>query len=450
MRDFVMLKNEVARYAVSSGSKISSTTIQLGVTITDTDMADRTPNGKAIGEIGFYSNNTLFAVWSQDTATLFTKSAGIDVPLAYSLDVSYLPADSMSVVVTSDTQGMASLILQHEAKTDPHPQYATDTDLAALSTVVGTKQPNLGFTPVQQGGVTGQGSNKIAIGLASDGSGALKVSIDGVDKGGIALLQSPAFSGVPTVPTAVAGTATDQAASTAFVAAAISASLVGQIVWEPRTTARAGYLKLNGALLKRTDYPALWAYAQASGALVADSVWSASSWGCFSSGDGVTTFRLPELRGESIRCWDDSRGIDASRAIGTWQDGQNVSHTHAASATAVSDHTHTAYTDAQGYHTHGVNDPTHAHAFPPGGVGQAGGDNGGITAASAPNGYGSRSAQSTSAAGTGVSIAAAGLHSHNVGVNAAGGHSHTLTVAAAGGTEVRVRSVAMLAMIRAY
>lgn len=50
--------------------------------------------------------------------------------------------------------------------------------------VANTKQPNLGFTPVQQGGGTGQGNNKIYIGWATDASG-LKAQVDSTNLGNI-------------------------------------------------------------------------------------------------------------------------------------------------------------------------------------------------------------------------------------------------------------------------
>ncbi|MGA8787262.1 MAG: phage tail protein [Polaromonas sp.] len=94
----------------------------------------------------------------------------------------------------------------------------------------------------------------------------------------------------------------------------------------PATVAPAGYIKRNGALLSRTTYAALWAYAQASGNLAAnDGAWQA---GMFSPGDGATTFRIPDGRGEFERGFDDGRGIDAGRAIGQAQAGQNASHGH--------------------------------------------------------------------------------------------------------------------------
>lgn len=46
------------------------------------------------------------------------------------------------------------------------------------------KQPNLGFTPVRQGGGTGQGANKVYIGWATDASG-LKAQADNTDLGNI-------------------------------------------------------------------------------------------------------------------------------------------------------------------------------------------------------------------------------------------------------------------------
>src|ERR1700752_3554606 len=48
------LVNEVARYAITSGSKPDNYSVQVGTTITDTDMSGKSPNGKSIGEFCFY------------------------------------------------------------------------------------------------------------------------------------------------------------------------------------------------------------------------------------------------------------------------------------------------------------------------------------------------------------------------------------------------------------
>lgn len=77
-------------------------------------------------------------------------------------------------------------------------------------------------------------------------------------------------------------------------------------------TAPAGWMKANGALVSRTTYAALY--------LAIGTVYGV--------GNGSTTFGLPDLRGEFLRGWDDARGIDVGRAIGTTQTQDMQPHTH--------------------------------------------------------------------------------------------------------------------------
>jgi hypothetical protein len=258
-------------------------------------------------------------------------------------------------------------------------------------------------------------------------------------------------------PTPAAGDRSTALATTEWVLAALSTATIGQIVFEPRTTARAGFLKLNGALLKRADYPALWAYAEASGALSTEADWAAGWSGTFSIGDGTTTFRIPELRGEFVRCWDDTRGVDTNRGLGASQSFANASHAHGASAAAVGDHTHGAWTDSQGWHTHhgwtgSVGDHQHIAPYSESGVTPFGthsgahqGSNGGVD-------YDNPWALTSGAGGHNheFNTEGAGNHGHNVGIGGAGNHSHAITVNADGANESRPRNVALLAMIRAY
>lgn len=68
-----------------------------------------------------------------------------------------------------------------------------------------------------------------------------------------------------------------------------------------------GYVRANGALLKRDAYPELFRFASSSGMIVSDADWldtSKQNWGKWSSGDGSTTFRVPMLDGEFIRVLD--------------------------------------------------------------------------------------------------------------------------------------------------
>lgn len=79
------------------------------------------------------------------------------------------------------------------------------------------------------------------------------------------------------------------------------------------TSAPPGFLKANGAEVSRTAYARLF-----------DRIGTT-----FGSGNGSTTFNLPDLRGEFLRGWDNGRGVDSSRAIGSGQIDTLQYHTHA-------------------------------------------------------------------------------------------------------------------------
>ncbi|EGJ49060.1 gp53-like domain-containing protein [Desulfocurvibacter africanus] len=95
---------------------------------------------------------------------------------------------------------------------------------------------------------------------------------------------------------------------------------VGTVLWVPGTTPPPGMLAINdGASVSRASVPQLWEYAQTCGLLITEAEWQAqaaaqSSVGCFSDGDGSTTFRLPRLR-DYLRGADPSNGRD----VGAWQ-----------------------------------------------------------------------------------------------------------------------------------
>jgi microcystin-dependent protein len=115
----------------------------------------------------------------------------------------------------------------------------------------------------------------------------------------------------------------------------------GAIMQFPATTPPTGYLITEGQLISRATYASLWSFAQTSGNLISDTDWLAGQYGSFSSGDGSTTFRLPQFGGYFLRTLDNGNGIDPARAIGTVQQNQNLSHTHSAlSTSSVSDPGH--------------------------------------------------------------------------------------------------------------
>ena len=94
----------------------------------------------------------------------------------------------------------------------------------------------------------------------------------------------------------------------------------GQVIYIATSSAPTGYLKCNGAAISRTAYAGLFA---AIGIV-------------FGSGDGSTTFNVPDLRGEFARGWDDSRGIDPARSFGSAQVQAIQSHSHSYNSTGAS------------------------------------------------------------------------------------------------------------------
>jgi len=86
----------------------------------------------------------------------------------------------------------------------------------------------------------------------------------------------------------------------------------GMVGLYPVTWTPSGWLKCNGAAVSRKIYPELFAVLGTY----------------YGAGDGYNTFTLPDLRGEFVRGYDDWRGLDAGRSVGSVQYGSNLSHDH--------------------------------------------------------------------------------------------------------------------------
>lgn len=83
-----------------------------------------------------------------------------------------------------------------------------------------------------------------------------------------------------------------------------------------------GFFKRNGAEVSRSTYASHWAYVQTVTNLVDQAVKDASPAiyaGYYGTGDGSTTYTLPDDRGDFHRVWDDGRGVDSGRGIGSFQ-----------------------------------------------------------------------------------------------------------------------------------
>lgn len=189
---------------------------------------------------------------------------------------------------------------------------------------------------------------------------------------------------------------------------AIDAAGVGLVGMFAMDTPPAGWLRANGSAVSRATFSALFARIGTR----------------FGAGDGSTTFNLPDLRGRFPRFWDDGRGIDIGRTLGSDQAGTIQSHTHTASTSSAGQHTHTGTTSTDGSHTHSVD-----YGRGEEDVRQTG------TPGGAYRGYND-------------ATGAAGEHSHTLNLQAAGDHTHTVTINPTGDTETRPGNVSLLACIK--
>ena len=79
-----------------------------------------------------------------------------------------------------------------------------------------------------------------------------------------------------------------------------------------------GYLECSGQTVSRTTFSALFAVIGTR----------------YGVGNGSTTFNVPDLRGEFVRGFDNGRGADSGRSIGTSQAQDNRVHSHVATSTS--------------------------------------------------------------------------------------------------------------------
>jgi len=104
----------------------------------------------------------------------------------------------------------------------------------------------------------------------------------------------------------------------------------GMVMAFANSTAPSTWLECNGAAVSRATYAALFTAIST----------------VYGVGNGSTTFNLPDLRGEFIRGFDNGKGTDSGRSIGTTQ------------ADATAKNGLSGSTNTTGAHTHNVGDST--------------------------------------------------------------------------------------------
>ncbi len=190
-------------------------------------------------------------------------------------------------------------------------------------------------------------------------------------------------------------------------------------------------LPVDGQLLNRADYPELWTLVSSGGyPMITEADWQSTplSRGSFSSGNGSTTFRMPDLNGKQAGSIGavGLRGDGAFSAgeAGKLQESQNREHSHTCTVSQDGAHTHTVSGSAAsaGGHSHGWTGEN--------GTGNPDGSGDSISEGH-PTSYPRKS-----------QILQAGVHTHSVSGSAAsaGSHSHTVEISNSGGTEARGKS----------
>ncbi len=218
----------------------------------------------------------------------------------------------------------------------------------------------------------------------------------------------------------------------------IQSLLVGQVAYFPAAHAPNGWLVCDGSSVLRSDYPALWGFAQNSGNLAADE--ASKTPGQFGPGDGLSSFTLPDLRGEFIRGLDKGRGADANRALGSYQEDAFKSHNHDGLTLGAGSHAHSGVTSFAGEHTHGgITSATGGHTHSGNTTTNGNHSHHAGTTASGEHTHrlvmplhgeskrvpGFKDSDLSSAT---VKTEKGGLHAHNVSIKTSGNHGHALNI----------------------
>lgn len=153
----------------------------------------------------------------------------------------------------------------------------------------------------------------------------------------------------------------------------------GEIHTFSTETPPSGYLECNGQAVSRTTFSRLFTAVGSK----------------YGDGDGTTTFNLPDYRGQFLRGFDNTSGIDIDAttrtdrgdgttgdAVGTKQTNATLAHNHtidppATSSNSTGDHLHTidppvTSSNTTGNHTHSIDPPNttttsngnHTHTMP--------------------------------------------------------------------------------------
>lgn len=196
----------------------------------------------------------------------------------------------------------------------------------------------------------------------------------------------------------------------------------GMLAYFPIGTVPTGWLACDGTAYLKASYADLYTALKDGGAT------------CI-YGEDTTTFNVPDARGQFIRTYDGTAGVDPDKAtrtdrgdgtignvIGTKQAEDFLAHDHGGeiASTSAGSHTHGGSTSSAGSHTHTASFPYYK-----------------------TNGATAHMVDRRDAVDTGdihtqsVTVASGGAHTHTFTTGTGGAHTHLTTVESEGGSETR-------------
>ena len=210
----------------------------------------------------------------------------------------------------------------------------------------GASAPAISFNGDTNTGIFRVGSN--TIGFATAGVERVEISDAGLDMSNGLPIRFQDSSGAPFValksPSSVSSNVTftlpgadgsngqmlQTNGSGALSFTTVQGVPSGSVFCMAVATVPSGYLECNGAAVSRSTYAVLFAVIGTA----------------YGTGNGSSTFNLPDLRGEFVRGFDNGRGVDSGRSIASSQSSQFGQHNHnvsASSSSSVTDpgHKHT-------------------------------------------------------------------------------------------------------------
>lgn len=246
---------------------------------------------------GGTGNTAGLAASATKLATVRTLSWTGDVTGSTTFDGTANKSTAMTLAASGVTAGTFKSVTVNAkglvtAGTDVVTGLVTSTTAAGIANVVTTNTDT--FLNVTEKVGTAAATVKASAQLA--GAGAVTVTSDATGKVTITSPTNAATASKLLNPVKINGTDFDGTQDINIASMPMGVPIFHGGL---RSTIETGYVAYDGQLLNRADYPAMWEVIQRKFPPISDNQWLSSKAvrAFYSSGDGSTTFRMPDLNG---------------------------------------------------------------------------------------------------------------------------------------------------------